>query len=872
IELEPTLESGRVQIQVKRSDGTVEIVEAWLEPEKRDWIFVGLAEAEGTATHLEKGPEHGADVLDGDGRIAFFAKGVVKGDWLLTLALDTAKRRGGQDGEIFDEIDPNAYYTLYGDRTWQNNNAESRYPVYVKLEKKTFQAVFGDYETGFNETDLGRYARRLSGLKTDYESEDVSITAFASETQQRFVKDELAADGTSGPFRLTVAPLVRSSEVIVVETRDRFRSDQILNTRFLNRYIDYEIDYTTGEVFFRQPVSAADTGLNPNVIVIDYETSEAGERGVTAGLRTETRFAGGAVQTGVTLLHEDDGASQGREGSNLIAADLRIAVDQSTELRAEYASTDADTEAGQSHGDAMLVEATRRTEKTNITGYFREEGAGFGLGQQASSTAAIRRYGAQLSSELNRRHGRSSDAQQVRRLNAQAYQETNLSVNARRSVADIVLEQDSQSFGASLGLRAVAEDFETDAAPRQSVLALAGLRRTFIERGLTLSATVEQPVQSGGDNDDEATLFPGRTILGLDQSLGRRATASLRHEVTNGSNASGQNTIAGISWTPRGGTELRASTDMITNESGRRLGATVGVDQTWQINSAWAVSAGAARRANVNGNDAPLAVTPDAAISPLEDGVRSVLTGSEQYTSAYFGVGYQTDRTAVSGRAEARESTTGTRRVMTLGGAREVSQTLSFSAAGRLQDEDLEAQSNREQADLRLGAAWRPRGEGVVVFNRLDLGHLNEAGVQDRGKIVNNLAVNAMLTPQTQLALYHGVKRVEIDFEGTRQTGITHLIGTEMRHDISPQIDLGIQATWSASDASETGTWSFGPSVGFSPQSNLWLTLGWNVSGFEDDDFEAARNKAQGPYIKLRAKFDQSSMKSLIGKLGLNGA
>lgn len=872
VELEPTLESGRVRVQVPLQDGAIEEIDVWLAPEKRDWIIVGVAEAETGSTRLAEA--NGRELLESgnDGRLAFFAKGVIKGDWLLTVAVDTAKRRGAQDGEIFDEIDPNAYYTLYGDRTWQNNNAESRYPVYVKLEKNTFQAVFGDFETGFTETDLGRYSRRMSGLKADYESEDVSITAFAAETNQTFVKDELAADGTSGPFTLQSAPLVRSSEVITIETRDRFRSDIILSQRLLSRYIDYEIDYVSGELFFRQPVAATDISLNPNVIVVDYETSESGERGVTAGVRAETRFANGALQTGITLIHEEDGASSDVEGSNLIATDITLQVDKNTEVRAEYASTDSDTELGKTNGEAVLVEATRRTEKLNVTGYFREESAGFGLGQQASSTSAVRRIGAQLTAELGIEENANRSDRTVRSLNAQAYQETNLTQSARRTVADAVVQQDSQTFGASAGLRAVSEDFEDAADPRQSVLLLAGLRKSFIDQGLIISAVHEKPLYAGGANDDESTLFPGRTVLGIDKTLGPKATANIRHEITNGANASGQNTIAGITWEPRGGTQLRAATDMLTNDSGRRIGATVGVDQIWQVNDAWTVSGGLARRANVDGDDQTLDVVPDDALGPLDEGTRSPLTQAEQYASGYFGAAFQADSMAGSARIEARKSTSGTRLVATLGGAREITKTLSFSAAGRHQWENISDRGDREQSDIRVGAAWRPRGEGLVILNRLDIGHLNEEGVQDRAKIVNNFAANAMLSKRTQLSVYHGIKRVEVEFEGTSATALTHLLGSEIRHDLTKRVDIGFQTTWSHNDATETAQWSYGPSIGFSPKDNIWVSLGWNVAGFEDDDFEAARFKEEGPYIKLRAKFDQNTAKGLIKALGLGAA
>ena len=177
--------------------------------------------------------------------------------------------------------------------------------------------------------------------------------------------------------------------------------------------------------------------------------------------------------------------------------------------------------------------------------------------------------------------------------------------------------------------------------------------------------------------------------------------------------------------------------------------------------------------------------------------------------------------------------------------------------------------ANREQSDLRIGAAWRPRGEGLVVLNRFDLGHVSEQGLQNRSKIVNNLTVNAMLNKRTQVAAYHGIKRVKTDFAGASAKGITNLLGGELRHDVTERFDIGLHATWTSGDATKTSAWSYGPSIGVSPEKNIWVSAGWNVEGFDDEDFEAARYSSVGPYIKLRAKFDQNSVKGLIRKLGL---
>ena len=49
----------------------------------------------------------------------------------------------------------------------------------------------------------------------------------------------------------------------------------------------------------------------------------------------------------------------------------------------------------------------------------------------------------------------------------------------------------------------------------------------------------------------------------------------------------------------------------------------------------------------------------------------------------------------------------------------------------------------------------------------------------------------------------------------------------------------------------------------------MWLSVGYNVEGFEDDDFIAADYTAKGPYLKLRMKFDQNLAKRFLEFAGL---
>ena len=606
VKLEPTLKTGRVRVSVKLDTGRIEEIDTYLKPEKRDWILVGLADGTlGVADTKGDGANDfeintGSDALN-DGRIAFFAKGVIKGDYLLTLAVDTAKRRGSRDTALFNDIDPNAYYTLYGDRTYQDDEAESRYPVYVKLEKETFFALFGDYNTDLNETELGRYSRRLSGVKAVHQGEKYSVTAFAAETNQGFQREELAADGTSGPYQLANRDVLRNSEVITIETRDRFRPDIIVEQRSMTRYADYEIDYQLGTIIFRHPVNATDASFNPRVIVAEYETSAETERNVTAGGRLATRFVNGRIEIGGTYIREEGSDAAAKAESELFGVDVTVQVDEDTEVRAEYATSSSSVESGaDADGDAYLVEAIRQKENYTLNAYLREDGEGFGLGQQSSATTGKRRYGAVVSARLSESVSEVTNLRTERFVDAQAYHEENLGADQSRKVAEINLRQDNQVFGASGGIRAVEEDLGPEGT-RESLLITGNLRKALPDQGLTLSLAHEQPV--GGN--DESSLFPQRTIFGLDKTLTEKATLNVRHERQNGANASGNTTVAGVTLKPWTGGELRLAADTITQDDSRRIGGTVGVDQAVQINERWSASVGVTHRAQIDGDDTP---------------------------------------------------------------------------------------------------------------------------------------------------------------------------------------------------------------------------------------------------------------------------
>ena len=859
IKLEPTLQTGKVTVIVTLDNGRKVPIYMYLAPEKRDWILVGLAEGTAGFDEITGGAvdiSSSDDDVFSDGRVAFFAKGLIKGEWLLTLAVDTDNGRGDIDGDFATEIDPNAYYTLYGDRSYVEFEAVTRYPVYVKIEKSHAYALFGDFDTNITEGRLTAYNRRLSGLKAEYIGETFQVLGFAAETNQGFAKDEIPADGTSGVYQLSSDNILVQSETIIVETRDRFRPDIILDSKPMVRFLDYTLDYLTGELLFRLPVDVSDAEFNPNVIVVDYETSEQTERNITAGGRVQAQILNDRVQVGSTFVSEGGAADRPNSRSNQVGVDIIADVTDRTQIRAEYAVTENDTDTGRQTSDAILAEVTHIGDDFSGEAFFRQEDEGFGLGQRNSNTNTIRRYGASGRYQFNQDDEDSGRTTSKQTVEVDAYREENLATGGRRTTGDIELRHQTNRYSVGGGLR-VARDEIPGEADRESILATGQASYSLPEHGLTFQIAHEQPL--GGE--DEVSAFPQRTTLGVDKTFGNNITASVRHEILVGEGQNNRNTTAGLSTTPWKGAALTASSDLLTADSGRRLGATIGLDQQVQLTDKWSLSAGVRNRRVLDEDGVLVDIAPDAAISPLEV--------NEDFTSAYLGFGFRNDVLSASLRGETRQAGTGDDTyILSSAVAREVSEKLSLAGASRfVLDDKALGVADSTLFDLRLGAAWRPKDEGTVWLNRLDVSRQSTEGLSTTTKIVNNAAMNTYISDRWQLSANYGVKYNQTEINGQSLDSLTHLLGAETRFDVTKKIDLSLRGQVLANEDFSEAQYSFGPSIGISPIKDVWVSLGYNFEGFRDDDFEAAEFSRDGIFLRFRVKFDQDTAQGLLRRI-----
>jgi len=587
--------------------------------------------------------------------------------------------------------------------------------------------------------------------------------------------------------------------------------------------------------------------------VIFRSTSSEVERNITAGGRVQAQLFDDRVQIGSSFTHEDGSALAAGVKSQQIGIDVIADVSESTRVRAEYAVTDQSGD-GEGVSDAKLLEVIHTSEKVTAEAYFREEEAGFGLGQTSSNTNGIRRYGARTNIRVNQTDDAETGRRSTSRLEAQVYREENLTTDDARNSGEILAHHEGTRFDVTGGLRFTKDEL-VDQEDRDSLLAVSRASYAFPKYGLTVQAAAEVPI----DGNDEVSSQPSVISLGVDKRVGKVGVINMRHEILNGGGQQSQNTTLGLSATPWTGGTATVSGDNLTNDSGNRLGATVGLDQAVRLTDKISASAGVRARRMLREEENFVDVAPDAAVSPFES--------NEDFQSAYLGFAYGTDKTSASVRVEARDNSVDQTWIGTGSVARELTEKLSLAGTARARLSEPKGETGTDsRVDLRLGAAWRPRDEGTVVFNRLDLVHTDDQIGQKGTKVVNNLAMNTLVSDRWQLSSNWGTKYVSTEIGDQELSNWSNLLGAETRFDVTERIDLGLRGSMLMSEDAGTA-YSWGPSIGVTPIDNVWISAGYNFEGFKDDDFEAAEYTREGVYLQMRIKFDQNTARGLLRRI-----
>ena len=846
LELEPTTRTGEVKVNLKFENYREQEIRAWLEPADRDWILVGFAEGTAGYNTLSANADFALDAGNEDGyydegRVAFFAKGQIRGDYLLTLAYDSDKDRRENLDAFNTVIDPTRYYPLYADTSEQRFEAASQRKLYVKLERNAFYALFGDFETGLSVTDLSRYQRRFNGFLSELRGENLGFSAFAAESSQSFNRDELRGDGTSGLYQLGNTPIIANSEEIRIEVRDRFDSGRVLETTVLRRFLDYNLDTLNGTLYFKRPVPSRDLDFNPIYIVAEYESRSTSSEDLVAGGRGSVRTSDDRLEVGVTRV---DDRTQGAE-AELTGADLRWQVNDQTLLRAEIAETSRIVGGIETSGRAHSVELEHNGERVDVRAFMREVEDSFGVGYQAAADSGIRRLGVDARGKVGERLF----------VEGEAGWQQNLETEDIRNLVTARMRYELSGFTGSVGVTHASDEFD-DGESRTSDLAEIGLSQKFFGGLVTLRATGSTSLNA----DAESVDYPNRVVLGADYRVARGVDLIAEYEKAEGRDIEASMGRLGVRATPWSRAQVDTSISNETTEFGPRLFANVGLVQGFQLNERWIVDLGVDHSKTLTDDDAR-----------RFDDDRELPSGSvnDDFLSVYTGTTYSAPIWSANTRVEYRDSDSERRTSLLFGWYREPTAGHGLSAGLTVFRGSADGGRSFTSADLRLGWAYRKANSRWSFLDRVDFVYddVDDETVSERSfRLINNFNANRRIGAASQLSLQYAFKYVRSNFDGQGYTGYTDLVGVDLRRGFGRRFDAGVNTSVYHAWKSGVMDYGLGVDVGFLLATNVWITLGYNLAGFDDDDFREARYTAAGPFLRFSIKADQQTLKSIAGQ------
>ena len=836
---EPVGTAGNYRIRLSTGREVSEELTVTVAPALRDWILVGFAEGtigynslQGNMQSLSDEEEH----IYSDGEAAFFARGRVKGEWLLTMAYDS--RRDEDDQPLQHSIDPQEWYVLYGDDTQRGHDAASSKKLYLRIEKADYYALFGDYDTGLTTTELSSYQRSLTGAKTEWQGRNMSASAFAAETDQAYLRDDIAGDGTSGLYRLSSNPVVPGSETVRIEVRDRF-TNEVLSTQQKTRFIDYQIDYSDGTLYFREPVSVQDSNFNPQRIVVEYEV-DSGMDELVYGGRLELHDASRKLVGGVTAVDDNTAGANG----TLAGVDMTWKPDESHTVKAEMASTRQDTLTNNSTDNAWLLEHGFTSESLDTRVRLEEKDGGFGLGHLAGDDDDIRIGQASARYRVNEQFAVSGEISSQKVLTS----------NNQRDVVETRLEYQETNWQLYSGLRHAEDTVDNDTFESQQLI--AGGQRSLLDERLLLSVQGETGVSSS-DNAD----YPNRLGFGADYRITNAVTLFARQDFTWGHESSSQETRAGVKATPWQGGTVSTDVSRAQDEYGPRLLAHAGLFQIVKLGNNWTADFGLDRAQTIRDDGASESFDDR---RPLANGTRN-----NDYTAAFVGAGYRTAEWQWTNRIEFRSGDMSDKWNIMSGFNQRLDDTDTL--AGRLLhfDEKMDNGNSERSTELDVSYSRRPLSDSWFWLNRTRLIiDAKEDGVFDLSgkRLVNNTHVNLVPQYQHQLSLMYGARYVQDTIDQDRYTGYSDVISAEYRYDIAERWDIGLRGSVLTGWNSDVQKTSYGLMAGYSPVRDVWISLGYNFKGFYDEDFDGAENRTRGFVLNFRVKFDQGTPGRIRGQ------
>ena len=793
-------------------------------------------------------------------RASLFLKGKVLGSTLLTLAYDSDKPK---DTALFRDIQPDQFYPVYGDSSIKGFDAQSTGKLYVRLDQGTSYVLYGDYSTQSDNPArvLSQYSRALNGVKGRLEEDGLVVDGFASYTNSTQVIDEIAANGTSGPYRLSRLNGVINSQRVDLVTRDRNQPSLVLASVPLTPFTDYAIEPATGQILFKSPVASLDADLNPVYIRVTYEVSAGGPNFWVAGVDVRR-----TVTDGLTL-----GGSYIRDGNLLNPQSLRggnflWAISPQTSLVGEVARSTSDVAGA---GGARRLELRHTDPRLQLRAHAVQTDPSFS-NANSTFTSGASEYGAKLGYTLDDKT----------RLIAEALKSTasgnlfqtpgsialttgpfgSLAANsgvvsgASREAATVGIERSlPMDLKLTLSLRRVdangqpTQPLAAGAVPNAYTSARARLDAPI--PGFPQATAFVQYEQAVNDNNRSAATFGGTYQIAPQTKL--YATHQTSNSLTGdyGLNPSQQNyaTVAGVDTTYMQDGQLFSEYRVGDGIDGRSARAATGLRNLWQVAPGLGLSTSVQQIHPVAG------VVSDKA---------TALTGALEYTANPDWKG--------STRLEWSQSATTQTWLATIGAAAKVDENTTALArvAYNTQTNNSAVAGAIRLRQLQLGLAYRPVANNVwnalarVEFKRNQNSTLGAALNVDESANIFSTHINYQLSSDLVFNGRYGVKWAADYSQGFTSTYTSQLLGGRATWDINGQWDAGMQYFVDLGGKGQSRLQqAVGLEVGYLVKKNLWVSGGYNFKGFHDPDLAGEDFTQRGIYLRMRFKFDEALFK-----------
>jgi uncharacterized repeat protein (TIGR01451 family) len=825
------------------------------------------------------------------GRAALFVKGTVAKHYLMTFAYDSDK---DVRGSLFRDIQPEAFYPVYGDSSEKRFDAQTSGRFYARVDRGASYLMYGDLQTasfGPEAQALGAYNRALTGVQHHFENSRAMVNLFASHDSLRQVIDEYAARGISGPYPVSNPNGVSGTERVEIITRDRNQPALVLSAVQLTRFTDYEFEPFSGRLLFRMPVPSLDEQLNPVSIRVTYEVDTGGDKSWVGGGNVQMKF-GSSVQVGGSWIEDGTPGSSYR----LLSVNSTLRLGNSSTIVIEGAQSTGTINTGlggtappaaagvEPEGFAARIEWRHMSNRLVARAFGAFSDPGF---NNPASTLAGGRTEAGGRARFTITNGVS--------LIGEAIHSEDRLTGGRRDGGLFAVETKWKPIVFELGLRRAVET----GAPAQGTSAgfpLFGSSPTGFGFGSTdtrIDPVTGQPIVQAGfgpqlsaGSNASATVAPPDLMtvrakltfligkradiygegeqdlrsadrrlaaVGAQLKISDKVKLYARHEFISSldgpyalrADQRSYNTVFGVASTYMKDGDLFSEYRLADVISGREAEAAIGLRNQWTIARGVRLSTGFERLQSIAGESRE---------------ATAVSAGLEYTASAHL---------KGAGRLEWRRDSSSDSWLSTVGLAQRLSRDWTLLAKNYYQVTVPETAPKMVQDRFSIGAAYRD-----TVKNRFNLLTRYEFRVEDvpdlapgtaTDRRVQVVSTHADLHPLRAWTFsgQHAAKFVDDRTEASQGRFGTHLVSGRVGYDIATRWDIGALASvmWGGEGGRRSAV---GGEVGFQLRGNLWLSAGYNFTGFTDRDLVSSNFTTRGMFVRLRMKFDESIVPSAV--------